>query len=76
MVLQMFIDDTLVDSSTLSLQKISDTEERKFYIQGAVNDLLERWSDIIEEENLTPEFYITSLVLLDEQTTARTLVKN
>lgn len=60
MLLQMFIDGKLVDSSLLSLHKMNNNRERDDYIQGAVNELLENWSDLIEDQNLKPEFFIKS----------------
>lgn len=60
MLLQMFIDGKLVDSSLLSIHMMNNYKERDDYIQGSVNELLERWSDLIEDQNLVPEFFIMS----------------
>jgi hypothetical protein len=59
MVLQMYIDGKLVDSIALNLGYIHNAEERQLYVQGAINDLLERWDALLEEQELQPEFYIT-----------------
>jgi hypothetical protein len=59
MVLQMYIDGKLVDSIALNLGYIHNAKERQLYVQGAINDLMERWSDLIEDQKLQPEFYIT-----------------
>ena len=56
MLLQMFIDGKLVDSSLLSIQMMNNYKERDDYIQGSVNESLERWNDLIEDQNLRPEF--------------------
>ncbi|HVF81297.1 MAG TPA: hypothetical protein VM884_05165 [Flavisolibacter sp.] len=58
MILQMYIGDKLVDSSVLSLTKISDVQEREWYIQGAINQLLEHWSDLIKDQDPKVEFFI------------------
>jgi hypothetical protein len=54
----MYIDGKLLDTSFLSIQKITNLEERNLYIQGAVNDLLEKWSDLLEDQNLQPQFFV------------------
>lgn len=59
MVLRMFIEGKLVDSSVLSLHKISDERERDWYIQGAVKDLLEKWEDLVQDQNLNVQFFIS-----------------
>lgn len=58
MLLQMFIGDKLIEAVPLSVNKISDMREREGYIQGAVNELLERWDDVIAGQELQPEFFI------------------
>jgi hypothetical protein len=58
MVLQMFIDGKLIENVPLSVHKIRDYKERDAYIQGAMNELLEKWSDLLEAKNLEPQFYI------------------
>jgi hypothetical protein len=54
----MYIGDKLVDSSALSLSKITDRNEREWYIQGAINELSEKWHDLIEDQNLQAAFFI------------------
>lgn len=58
MLLEMHINGKSVDSCFLSVHKIQETNERNTYIQGAINNLLEKWGDVIKEHNLKPEFYI------------------
>ena len=58
MLLQMFIEGKLIESVPLSVHKISDYKEREAYLQGAVNELLEKWSNLLEDPNLEPQFYI------------------
>lgn len=58
MILQMYINSTLVHSSVLSLTNMTDLKEREWYIQGAINELLEAWSELIENQNLKAEFFI------------------
>jgi hypothetical protein len=58
MVLQMFIDGKLVDTLPLSVHKINDYKEQDAYIQGAVNALLEKWNDLLEDQGLEPQFFI------------------
>jgi hypothetical protein len=58
MILQMYIGDKLVDSLALSLAKITDRNEREWYIQGAINELSEKWCDLIKDQNLQVEFFI------------------
>jgi hypothetical protein len=57
MVLEMYLNNKLVDSTPLSLSKINNVEERKLYIQGAVNHLLERWDGLIEDQHLKHDFF-------------------
>lgn len=54
----MYIGDELVDSTMLSINKINDMREREWYIQGAVNELLEKWHDEIEDQGWKPQFFI------------------
>lgn len=58
MLLQIFIEGKLVDTVLLSVHKISDYKERKAYIQGAVNELLEKWEDLLDDQGLEPQFFI------------------
>lgn len=58
MVLQMFLDGKLVESVLLSVHKINNYFERDAYIQGAVNALLEKWDDLLEDHDMEPQFYI------------------
>lgn len=58
MVLEMYIDGKLADSAPLSLSKITNGEEKELYIRGAVNHLLEKWDDLIEDQNFDPKFCI------------------
>lgn len=60
MILQMYLDGKLVDASVLNIHRLGDERERELYIQGAVNELLEKWEDLIEDQNLEPRFYIKS----------------
>ncbi len=57
-ILEMYINGKLVDSTVLSIRQIYDPAERELYIQGAVNHLLEEWNDLIEDQNLKPQFFI------------------
>lgn len=58
MLLQMFIGDKLIEAVPLSINKISDTRDRDWYIQGAVNELLEKWQVEIKKQDLKPQFFI------------------
>jgi hypothetical protein len=58
MTLGMYIDGKLVDCSVLSIHKITNLQERELYIQGAVNALHEKWSDLLEDENRKLQFFI------------------
>lgn len=58
MVLQMYLDGKLIDSSVLTKNKMADGQEWEWYVQGAVNELLERWDDRLQEQKLQPEFFI------------------
>ena len=60
MILQMYLDGKLVDASTLAIRRLGDERERELYIQGAVNELLEKWGDLIQDQNVAPQFYIKS----------------
>jgi hypothetical protein len=54
----MYIGDRLVDSSVLSLTNLNDSQQREWYIQGAINELLEKWDHLIKDQNLEVEFFI------------------
>lgn len=58
MWLQMYLGDKLIDHSQLSLEKIQQAGEREAYIQGAIQDMLERWSDELDAGEGVPQFYI------------------
>lgn len=58
MTLEMYINGKWVDSTPLSLCKIGDPEERQLYIQGAANDLMEKWEDLLEDQELEVAFFI------------------
>lgn len=58
MVLVMYLNEKVVDTSLLTIHKIGDKTEREHYIQGAVNALLEKWDDLIVEQDMKPRFYI------------------
>lgn len=58
MLLQMFVDGKLIDTALLSVHKIQDAKEQEYYIQGAVNDLLEKWEDWLKDQNAKPQFFI------------------
>ena len=66
MVPQMYFDGKLVDSIALNFGYINNAEERQLYVQGAINDLLERWDALLEEQESQPEFYITNLSLFTD----------
>jgi hypothetical protein len=66
MVLQMFIGDTLVDSSLLNLTQMNDNRERECYIEEAMDELLEKWSDLINRENSKVEFFIDGYMFIEE----------
>jgi hypothetical protein len=66
MVLQMYIGDKLVDSAALSVAKINDVQEREWYIQGAINDMREKWSDVIGDRHQEVQFFIKGNSLFRE----------
>jgi hypothetical protein len=66
MVLQMFIGDTLLDSSILSLTQMNDNTERERYIEHMINELLEKWSDVINQQNSKVEFFIDGYMFLEQ----------
>lgn len=45
MLLLLYVNNTLVDSTPLSLHHLNNEAERQAYIRGAINHLLELWED-------------------------------
>ena len=64
MVLQMYISEKLVESLVLSRTEIADLKERELYVQGAINELLEKWGDIINDQHLKAAFFIKGEFML------------
>ena len=58
----MYIGDKLVDQTVLSYRAMQDQTLREAYVQGAINDMLEKWEDLIQEYQIKPQFYIKSKV--------------
>ena len=54
----MYINGKLVERVPLSLYRIHNATERELYIQGAVNELREKWSNLIKDQKLEPQFFI------------------
>jgi hypothetical protein len=54
----MYIGDKLLDQRLLSYRAIQDETLRQAYIQGAINDMLEKWQDLIDDQQLKQQFYI------------------
>jgi hypothetical protein len=54
----MYIGDKLVDQVVLSQTAMHNVEEREAYIQGAINDLLEKWEHLIQGDGQQPRFTI------------------
>jgi hypothetical protein len=54
----MYISDKLLDQRLLSYRAIQDETLRQAYIQGAINDMLEKWQDLIDDQQLKQQFYI------------------
>lgn len=54
----MYIADKLVESCPLSIYKINNFKEREWYIQGAINELMEKWEDVLHDAEVKPEFYL------------------
>ena len=57
----MYIGDKLVDQTILSSRAMHDETTQHNYIQGAINNMLEKWSDLIEDQDLKPRFYIKAM---------------
>jgi hypothetical protein len=66
MVLQMFIGDKLVDSTVLSLTRMSENKDREYYLEEAMHELLEKWSDLINRQHSEVEFYIDGYLFIQE----------
>lgn len=58
MVLEMYINGKLIDSALLSVHQFDGSPERDLYIQGGVNELLERWDKLIQLHDAEPQFFI------------------
>ena len=56
----MYIAGKLVDEAPLSNSVLRMDAERYAYIQGAINDLLEKWSDLLDEDGSAPRFTLVS----------------
>jgi len=59
----MYIGDKQVDQIILSYRAMQDQTLREAYVQGAIQDMLEKWEDLIKESQLEPQFYIKSKTL-------------
>jgi len=58
MILLMYLNDRLIDQSALSILKMRDIHEREWYIQGAIRELLEKWSELTDTQPKDPKFFI------------------
>jgi hypothetical protein len=58
LVLQLHIGDKVVDQTILSYRAMQDENLRDAYVRGAMNDLLEKWEDLIKDQDLPMKFYI------------------
>lgn len=58
MHLLLYLNDKLVDTEPLNLTRLTDHKERDAYIQGAMNLLLEKWSNVLEEPDVEPRFVL------------------
>lgn len=58
MFLLLYINDKLIDAEPLNLAYLNNDGERQTYIRGAMNHLLEKWSDVLEEQAVEPRFVI------------------
>jgi hypothetical protein len=54
----MYIGDKLIDQTSLSYRAMHDHKLREAYVQGAINEILEKWEDQIKDHILKPQFYI------------------
>mgnify|MGYP003576111225 FL=1 len=63
MKLEMYLNNKLIDSLTLSLHKINDAQEKEAYIQGAIKHMLEIWEDLIKDQDVKPAFFIRTTSL-------------
>ena len=54
----MYIGDKLVDQCFLSYRAMHDPRLREAYVQGAIHDMLEKWEDLIKDQDLKPQFFI------------------
>ena len=52
----MYIGDKLVDQTILSARTMHDESLRHAYVQGAIKNMLEKWSDLIEGQDEEPRF--------------------
>lgn len=39
---------------------MQDPNLREAYVQGAIKEMLEKWEDLIKDQDLKPDFYIKS----------------
>ena len=58
--LLMYINDKLIDQAILSYRAMQDPNLREAYVQGAIKEMLEKWEDLIKDQDLKPDFYIKS----------------
>ena len=59
----MYIGDKLIDKTILSYRAMNDQNLREAYMQGAIEELLEKWDDLIKNQDLKPRFDIYSNTL-------------
>lgn len=59
MTLHMYLDDKLVDTAPLNAAVMQRSEDRADYLQGAIQELLEKWSDILDKSDVQPRFSIS-----------------
>lgn len=56
MHLLLYLNDKLVDIEPLNLTHLKESKERDGYMQGAMQLLLEKWSDALDEPGVEPRF--------------------
>jgi hypothetical protein len=64
MVLQMYISEKMVESLVLTRTKMADMKEREWFVQGAINELLAKWGDVINDQHLKADFFIKGEFML------------